>query len=85
MKKLKCSCGASTNKLRYTNGKTTCDSCTSTNLSGSWRRRVDGDRNHYAKDILQRYNKDGSRNQDFVEAYGEEPYNSNEQHDYLKR
>ena len=85
MKKIKCSCGVLTSKIRYTNNKTTCDSCQFNNLSGQWMKRAEGDKNHYAKDILQRFNKDGTRNEDFETAYGDKPYKDNENHDYLKR
>lgn len=70
MRKFKCSCGKRVTKIRYRNGKSECDQCAPISLSGTFLRRMDMERQTYAKDILQKYNKDGSVNKDFEEAYG---------------
>lgn len=71
MIKLKCACGNKTESIRYVNSKKVCNKCEPKSLSGQWERRIMGERMQHAKDILQKYNKDGSINKDFQEAYGE--------------
>lgn len=68
---MKCNCGAITSKIRYTDGKMTCDSCASISLSGAWERKIEADRKHYAKDILQRYDSKGNENKEFNKAWGD--------------
>lgn len=48
-----CSCGKKVNKLRYQDGKKTCDYCNPLNLSGTFLRRLEGEKQYYAADILQ--------------------------------
>ena len=71
-KRFTCSCGNKTLSLRYYGGKTHCDKCSpqNLNLSGAFERRINSERQQYAKDILQPKNKDGSVNEDFVKVYG---------------
>ena len=64
MSKLTCSCGRKTDSIRFVNGKAVCDQCKHENLSGKWIRRVNQDRQHYAKDILQ------PNNPHYEEVYG---------------
>lgn len=73
----KCSCGKIVNKIKWINCKKACDYCSNTSLTGQFERRINGDRQEYAKDILQAYNKDGTRNQDFIDAYGTSYYEKN--------
>jgi len=60
-----CSCGHQVKVIRYKDGKKTCDYCNPTNLSGTFLRRMEGEKQYYAKDILQP-GQDG-----FEELYGE--------------
>lgn len=78
---MKCICGAETNKIRYTNGKKTCHQCNSMSLSGAFERRINADRNQYAKDILQRYDNKGNENKEFNKAWGNKVV-KREQHKY---
>ncbi len=66
-----CSCGRKTTAISYIDGKKRCYDCKSNTLSGKWERENTMERQYYAKDILQLKNKDGTINQDFVNAYGE--------------
>lgn len=52
-KSMHCACGAATDVIRYVNGKKTCNRCNKPNLSGTFLRRMEGEKQHYAKDILQ--------------------------------
>lgn len=65
-----CSCGKKVNNIKWINGKKSCDYCSASSLTGQFERRINGDRQEFAKDILQRKNKDGTDNQDFIEVYG---------------
>lgn len=65
-----CACGNETNTIRYSHGKKTCNKCGTVNLSGTFLRHLEGEANYYAKDILQKHNKDGSLNENFKEVYG---------------
>jgi hypothetical protein len=81
---MKCICGAKTNKIRYTNGKMTCDSCVTISLSGTWERNANAERNKYAKDILQRFDSKGNENKEFTKAWGNKNV-KREQHKYDSR
>lgn len=48
-----CACGAQVQVIRYKDGKKTCDRCNPTNLSGTFLRRLEGEKQYYAADILQ--------------------------------
>lgn len=63
--KMTCACGAQMLIIRYKDGKKTCDRCSPVNLSGSFLRRMEAEKQHYAKDLLQP-GDDG-----FKELYGE--------------
>ena len=76
-KSFTCSCGKKVKSIRYQRGKKVCESCSPTSLSGQWERRAMNDRMHFEKDLLQAYNKDGSRNQNFIDAYGTKYYEKN--------
>lgn len=78
---MKCDCGTITRKVRYTNGTMTCDSCSSVSLSGTFERRIEADRKHYAKDILQRYDSKGNENKEFMKAWGDKEV-KREKHKY---
>lgn len=65
-----CSCGKKTLSLRYYGDKTSCDNCSQVNLSGVFERRLNSDRQQYAKDLIQP--KDA---ENFKKVYGEEAYN----------
>ena len=66
-----CQCGWEAKTITYVNGKKTCSYCKPRSLSGQFDRRMNQDRQHFAKDILQKFNKDGSINNNFKEVYGE--------------
>lgn len=69
-----CQCGNKTNKLRYDQGKQVCDKCSPQNLGNIFLRRLEGEKQYYAKDILQKINKDGTINKDYEEAYGKKAH-----------
>lgn len=69
--KVTCSCGAQVDVVRYADGKKVCNRCTPTSRSGTFLRRMEGEKREYARDIVQKYNKDGSINENFTELYGE--------------
>lgn len=48
-----CDCGMFVTKVRYKGGKKVCENCEPVNLSGSWERNNQQERNKYARDILQ--------------------------------
>lgn len=64
-KSMHCACGSATNLIRYIDGKKTCSRCQPTNLSGTFLRRMEGEKQAHAADILQP-GQDG-----FKELYGE--------------
>lgn len=67
-----CTCGRHVHRVKWlSNGKKVCDYCNPSSLTGQFERRINGDRQEFAKDILQRKNKDGTNNQDFIEVYGD--------------
>lgn len=69
--KVPCSCGAHVDVIRYVDGKKVCNRCTAQSKSGTFLRRMEGEAREYARDIVQKYNKDGSVNPNFIELYGE--------------
>lgn len=71
MSRITCACGYQAPYIRYINGKKTCDKCTPQARSGTFLRKMEGEVREYQRDVLQKYNKDGSLNEDFKEVYGE--------------
>lgn len=68
--KVPCGCGAYTDVIRYVDGKKVCNRCAPQSKSGTFLRRMEGEAREYARDIVQKFNKDGSINPDFTELYG---------------
>ena len=63
---MKCDCGAKVTALIYhTDGHKTCANCKPTNLSGNFLRRMEGEKQYYAKDLLQ------PGDEGFEQLYGE--------------
>lgn len=50
---MKCACGKKVQSITYKDGKKTCKYCNNTNLSGKFLRRMELERQTYAKDVLQ--------------------------------
>lgn len=69
--KMGCSCGRHVDVIRYVDGKKRCDHCLPINRSGTFLRKMEGEAREYQRDILQKYNKEGSLNPNFIEVYGE--------------
>ena len=69
--KIACGCGKYVEVVRYVDGKKVCQFCSPVKRSGTFLRRMEGEAREYARDIVQKYNKDGSLNPNFTELYGE--------------
>lgn len=69
-----CKCGRKVSKLQYIDGEKSCEHCNPTSLSGQFERRLLMDRQVHERDILQAWNPNGTRNEDFIKVYGETIY-----------
>ena len=62
--KFTCTCGKKTTVLRFYDGVLKCSACAPLNLSGTFLRHLEGEKQYYAADILQKGDKG------FEELYG---------------
>ena len=67
-------CKSKCSSIKIKDGIMVCDNCFITSLSGHFDRKMSADHNEFEMDILQPYNKDGTKSKDYIDAYGEGYY-----------